>query len=95
MEVIGKFILNLIADSIASLIHDIFVALLTVIMDFVSKIIVSLWCDSVVSAIVSCTSWLAMGVFDVVCILMLHDILESLSEVKALYLSAVSHIYVS
>lgn len=50
MEVIGKFILNLIADSIASLIHDIFVALLTVIMDFVSKMIVSLWDDSVVSA---------------------------------------------
>ena len=35
MEVIGKFILNLIADGIATLIHDIFVALLTVIMDFV------------------------------------------------------------
>ena len=43
MEVIGKFILNLIADGIATLIHDIFVALLTVIMDFVSKMIVSLW----------------------------------------------------
>ena len=37
MEVIGKFILNLIADGIATLIHDIFVALLTVIMDFVSN----------------------------------------------------------
>ena len=56
MEVIGKFILNLIADGIATLIHDIFVALLTVIMDFVSKMIVSLWDDSIISAIVSCSS---------------------------------------
>ena len=90
MEVIGKFILNLIADSIASLIHDIFVALLTVIMDFVSKMIVSLWDDSVVSAIVSCSSWIAMGVFAVGCILMLYDILEARSEEKAVYMSAVT-----
>ena len=84
MEVIGKFILNLIADSIASLIHDIFVALLTVIMDFVSKMIVSLWDDSVVSAIVSCSSWIAMGVFAVGCILMLYDILaRSINSVTA------------
>ena len=95
MEVIGKFILNLIADSIASLIHDIFVALLTVIMDFVSKMIVSLWDDSVVSAIVSCSSWIAMGVFAVGCILMLYDILEARSEEKAVYMSAVTKNFVS
>ena len=95
MEVIGKFILNLIADSIASLIHDIFVALLTVIMDFVSKMIVSIWDDSVVSAIVSCSSWIAMGVFAVGCILMLYDILEARSEEKAVYMSAVTKNFVS
>ena len=82
MEVIGKFILNLIADGIATLIHDIFVALLTVIMDFVSKMIVSLWDDSIISAIVSCSSWIAMGVFAIGCILMLYDILEARSEEK-------------
>lgn len=92
MEVIGKFILNLIADGIATLIHDVFVALLTVIMDFVSKMIVSLWDDSVVSAIVSCSSWIAMGVFAVGCILMLYDILEARSEEKAVYMSAVTKI---
>src|SRR5699024_11607227 len=53
------------------------------IMDFVSKIIVSLWNDSVISAIVSCSSWIAMGVFAVGCILMLYDILEARSEEKA------------
>ena len=95
MEVIGKFILNLIADSIASLIHDIFVALLTVIMDFVSKMIVSLWDDSIISAIVSCSSWIAMGVFAVGCILMLYDILEARSEEKAVYMSAVTKNFVS
>ena len=95
MEVIGKFILNLIADGIATLIHDIFVALLTVIMDFVSKMIVSLWDDSVVSAIVSCSSWIAMGVFAVGCILMLYDILEARSEEKAVYMSAVTKNFVS
>lgn len=65
MEVIGKFILNLIADGIATLIHDIFVALLTVIMDFVSKMIVSLWDDSIISAIVSCSSCCAQAVLTV------------------------------
>ena len=63
MQVIGKFILNLIADSIATLIHNIFLALLTVIMDFVSRMIVSLWDDTIINAIVSCSSWIAMGVF--------------------------------
>lgn len=95
MEVIGKFILNLIADGIATLIHDIFVALLTVIMDFVSKMIVSLWDDSIISAIVSCSSWIAMGVFAIGCILMLYDILEARSEEKTVYMSSVTKNFVS
>ena len=95
MEAIGNFILNLIANGISTLIHDVFVALLTVIMDFVSKMIVSLWDDSIISAIVSCSSWIATGVFAVGCLLMLYDILEARSEEKTVYMSSVTKNFVA
>lgn len=64
-------------------------------MDFVSKMIVSLWDDSIISAIVSCSSWIAMGVFAIGCILMLYDILEARSEEKTVYMSSVTKNFVS
>lgn len=95
MQVVGKFILDLISSALAEVINKIFVALLTVIMGFVSKMIVSLWNDAVIDDIVSCVTWISMGVFAVGCILMLYDILEARSEEKTVYMSSVTKNFVS
>lgn len=95
MQVIGKFILDLMSKSIANVINQFFVALLTAVMSFVSKVIVALWNDSVIDDIASCTSWVSMGVFAVGCILMLYDVLEARSEEKTVYMSAVTKNFVS
>lgn len=90
MEAIGDYIIDLYWASMAKMLHNFFVGTLTAIMTMVSKMIVDLWDDEIINAIVSCTSWVAMGVFAIGCILMLYDILEARSEEKTVYMSAVS-----
>lgn len=95
MEVIGKFILDLIGQTLGDFIHSLFVGLLTAIMGFVGKMIVGLWDDGVIDAIVNCASAIATGVFAVGCLLMLYDILEARSEEKTVYMSAVTKNFVT
>ena len=95
MEALGEYIVNLLNNSIAKWLQDLFLGFITAVMGFVSDMIANMWNIDVIKALVNCTSGISMGVFAVGVLLMLYDILEARSEEKTVYMSAVTKNFVA
>lgn len=95
MEALGEYIVNLLNNSIAKWLQDLFLGFITAVMGFVSDMIANMWNIDVIKALVNCTSGISMGVFAVGVLLMLYDIMEARSEEKTVYMSAVTKNFVA
>lgn len=71
MEALGEYIVNLLNNSIAKWLQDLFLGFITAVMGFVSDMIANMWNIDVIKALVNCTSGISMGVFAVGVLLML------------------------
>ena len=95
MEVLGEYIVNLLNNSLAKWLQDLFLGAVTAVMNWVSEMITNMWNIDVIKALVNCTSGISMGVFAVGAILTLYDIVEARSEEKVVYMSAVTKNFVA
>ena len=95
MEALGEYIVNLLNNSIAKWLQDLFLGAVTAVMNWVSEMITSMWNIDVIKALVNCTSGISVGVFALGAILMLYDIMEARSEEKVVYMSAVTKNFVA
>lgn len=95
MEALGEYIVNLLNNSIAKWLQDLFLGAVTAVMNWVSEMITNMWNIDVIKALVNCTSGISMGVFAVGAILTLYDIVEARSEEKVVYMSAVTKNFVA
>lgn len=63
MEALGEYIVNLLNNSIAKWLQDLFLGFITAVMGFVSDMIANMWNIDVIKALVNCTSGISMGVY--------------------------------